>query len=123
MPIVAGVFGVIAGAAVLVKGFLLQGAPSAEDTFLLVGVFVLGTGLTKLVSGLMTGDDPIRRRSQDSLILGTLESGLGVGLIVSRGAPPGLLILATTAWAFTAGIVLIGQGLRRRRLAIGSTQT
>ncbi len=121
MPLVAGVFGVVAGAAVLIQGFLLEDAPSAEETFLLVGILVLGTGLTKLVSGMLADDDPIRRQSRDSLILGTLEAGLGVGLIVSRAAPPGVLILATTAWAFTAGIVLIGQGLRRRRRAIGSS--
>ena len=100
-----------------------QDAPSAEETFLLVGILVLGTGLTKLVSGMLADDDPIRQQSRDSLILGTLETALGVGLIVSRAAPPGLLILATTAWAFTAGIVLIGQGLRRRRRAIESSQT
>ena len=123
MPLVAGVFGVVAGAAVLIQGFLLQEAPSPEETFLLVGILVLGTGLTKLVSGMLAGDDPIRRQSRDSLILGTLETGLGVGLIVSRAAPPGALILGTTAWAFTAGIVLVGQGLRRRRRAIESSQT
>ena len=123
MPIVAGVFDVVAGAAVLAQGFLLEDAPSAEDTFLLVGVLVLGTGLTKLFSGMLADDDPIRRQSRDSLILGTLETGLGVGLIVSRTAPPGLLILATTAWAFTAGIVLLSKGLRRRRRAIESSQT
>lgn len=123
MPIVAGVFGVVAGAAVLLQGFLLEETPSAEQTFLLVGILVLGTGLTKLVSGMLADEDPIRRQSRESLILGTLETGLGVGLIVSRAAPPGLLILATTAWAFTAGIVLIGQGLRRRSRAIGSSPT
>lgn len=122
MPLVAGIFGVVAGAAVLIQGVLLSDVPSAEDTFLLVGVLVLGTGLTKLVSGMLADDDPIRQRSRDSLILGTLEAGLGVGLIVSRAAPPGLLILATTAWAFTAGVVLIGQGLRRRRRAMGPSQ-
>jgi uncharacterized membrane protein HdeD (DUF308 family) len=118
MPLVAGAFGVVAGAAVLIQGFLRQDAPSAEETFLIVGVLVLGTGVTKLVSGMLADDDPIRQQSRESLFLGVLESALGVGLIVSRAAPSGLLILGTMAWAFTAGILLVGQGLRRRRRAI-----
>ena len=65
-----------------------EDAPSAEQTFLLVGVLVLGTGLTKLVSGMLADEDPIRRQSRESVLLGGLETGLGVGLIVSRAAPP-----------------------------------
>ena len=63
MPIVAGVFGVVAGAAVLIQGFLRQDAPSAEETFLFVGVLVLGTGLTKVVSGMLADEDPIRQQN------------------------------------------------------------
>ena len=122
MPIVAGVFGVVAGGAVLIQGVIRQDAPSAEETFLLVGVLVLGTGLTKLVSGMLAGEDPIRQQSRESVLLGGLESALGVGLIVSRAAPPAVLILGTMAWAFTAGVILIGQGLRRRRRTIEARQ-
>ena len=123
MPIVAGVFGVVAGGAVLIQGLVRQDAPSAEETFLLVGILVLGTGLTKLVSGMLADEDPIRQQSRESVLLGGLESALGVGLIVSRAAPPALLILGTMAWAFTAGIILIGQGLRRRRRTIEASKT
>ena len=70
MPIVAGVIGVVAGGAVLIQGVIRQDAPSAEETFLLVGILVLGTGLTKLVSGMLADEDPIRQQSRDSVILG-----------------------------------------------------
>jgi uncharacterized membrane protein HdeD (DUF308 family) len=123
MPVIAGLFGIVAGGAVLIQGLVREDAPSAEETFLLVGVLVLGTGLTKLVSGMLAGEDPIRQVSRESRLLGVLESGLGVGLIVSRAAPPALLILAIVAWAFTAAFILLGQGLQRRRRVLEASPT
>ena len=77
MPIVAGAFGVVAGAAVLVQGLLLQDTPSAEETFLLVGILVLGTGLTKLVSGMLADEDPSAGRAgtASSLAPSRVDSG------------------------------------------------
>jgi uncharacterized membrane protein HdeD (DUF308 family) len=117
MPIVAGVFGIAAGSALLIRGFLLKEPPTEEETFILIGVLVTVAGLTNLVSGARTGADTARRWNRTSLILGLLEVLLGVGLIVRGGAPGPVLILATTAWALTAGIVLVGQGISIERRA------
>jgi uncharacterized membrane protein HdeD (DUF308 family) len=118
-PIVAGVFGVIAGGAVLIRGFVLHESPSAEETFLLVGVLILVTGLTNVGSGVLTGDGPMRQRNRESVLLGVLEIVLGVALILSRGAPATFLLLAVTAWALTAGVVLVAQGWRMRARSAG----
>jgi uncharacterized membrane protein HdeD (DUF308 family) len=118
-PIVAGVFGVVAGSAVLIRGLVVGNSPSPADTFLLVGALILATGVTNVASGVLTGDGLVRRRSQESLVLGTLEIVLGTALILSRGQPAQLLLLATTAWALAAGTVLLAEGLRLRRRAAG----
>jgi uncharacterized membrane protein HdeD (DUF308 family) len=91
--------------------------PTEEETFILIGLLVTVAGLTNLVSGARTGADTARRWNPTSLILGLLEVLLGVGLIVRGGAPGPVLILATTAWALTAGIVLVGQRISIERRA------
>jgi uncharacterized membrane protein HdeD (DUF308 family) len=115
MPIVAGVFGVTAGSALLIRSFLLKEPPSEEETFTLIGLLIAVTGLTNLISGARTGTDIARRWDRTSLTLGLLEVLLGVGLVVRGPAPGPILILATVAWAVTAGVILIGQGVALRR--------
>jgi uncharacterized membrane protein HdeD (DUF308 family) len=119
MPIVAGIFGITAGSALLLRSFLLKEPPTEEETFLLIGLLIMVSGLTNLVSGARTGTDAVRRWSRTSLALGLLEVLLGAGLIVRGAAPGPVLILATTAWALTAGVVLIGQGIAVRRRSMG----
>jgi uncharacterized membrane protein HdeD (DUF308 family) len=121
-PIVAGIFGVVAGSAVLIRTHLLPGTPSAQGTFLLIGVLILMNGLTNLASGSLARSGPVRRRSRESDVLGVLEIALGAGIIIRDGEPGPLVFLATTAWALTAGVVLVGQGLRmRQRLAAAAS--
>ena len=119
MPIVAGIFGIVAGSALLVRSFLLKEPPSEEETFFLIGLLIAVTGLTNLVSGARAGAEAGRRWNRTSLALGLLEVFLGAGLIVRGGAPGQVLILATTAWALTAGVVLLGQGIAIRQRAAG----
>ena len=122
MPIFAGIFGITAGSALLIRAFTLKEPPTEEETFFLIGLLVAVSGLTNLVSGARTGTDAGRRWNRTSLVLGLLEVFLGAGLIVRGGAPGPVLILATTAWALTAGVVLLGQGIaiRNRAMAHGS---
>jgi uncharacterized membrane protein HdeD (DUF308 family) len=119
MPIVAGIFGITAGSALLIGGFLLKEPPTEEETFFLIGLLIAITGLTNLISGARTGADTGRQWNRTSLALGLLEVLLGAGLIVRGGAPGAVLILATTAWALIAGVVLVRQGLAIRRRAAG----
>ena len=123
LPLAAGLFGVVAGSAVLVRGVVLQVAPTASETFLLVGILILLTGLTNMASGIRTGTGLTRERSQESLVLGFLEAVLGTGLIIARDAPGPLLILATTGWALTAGVILLVQGFRMRRRLMATSAT
>jgi len=111
MPIVAGIFGITAGSALLIRATILTEPPTEEETFVLIGLLIAVTGLTNLVSGARTGTDAARRWDRTSLALGLLEVFLGAGLIIRGGAPGPVLILATTAWALTAGVVLLGQGI------------
>jgi uncharacterized membrane protein HdeD (DUF308 family) len=119
MPIVAGIFGITAGSALLLRSFLLKEPPTEEETFFLIGLLITVSGLANLVSGARTGTDAARRWSRTSLALGLLEVFLGAGLIIRGGAPGPVLILATTAWALTAGVVLVGQGIAIRRRVAG----
>ena len=119
MPIVAGIFGVTAGSALLVRSFLLKEPPTEEETFVLIGLLISVSGLINLISGARTGTTAARRWSRTSLALGLLEILLGVGLIVRGAAPGPFLILATTTWALIAGVVLLGQGIATRRRVIG----
>ena len=121
LPIVAGAFSVLAGSAVLIRPILLQAAPPAEETFLLVGIFILLAGGMNLSSGVRTGTGLSRERSRESTILGMLEIILGAALILSRGTPGAVLITMTTAWAFAAGVILLAQGVRMRR-SLGQPQ-
>ncbi len=123
MPIVAGIFGITAGSGLLIRSFLLKEPPSEEETFVLIGLLITVSGLTNLVSGARTGTDAARRWNRTSLTLGLLEVFLGAGLIVRGGAPGPVLILATTAWALTAGVVLLGQGIAIRRRAMERATT
>ena len=115
MPIVAGIFGVVAGGAILIRSFLLKEPPTEGETFALIGLLIGFTGLTNLVSGARTGAEAARRWNRTSLALGLLEVVLGVGLIVWGGASGPVLVLATTLWALIAGVVLLGQGIAIRR--------
>ena len=119
MPIVAGVFGVTAGSALLIRSFLLKEPPTEGETFGLIGLLISFTGLTNLISGARTGTDARRQWSRTSAGLGLLEVFLGVGLIVRGSAPGPVLILATTTWALIAGVVLLGQGIATHRRGIG----
>ena len=118
MPIVAGIFGITAGSALLIRAFTLKEPPTEEETFVLIGLLIAVSGLTNLISGARTGTEAGRRWNRTSLTLGLLEVFLGAGLIVRGGAPGPVLILATTAWALIAGVVLLGQGMAMRRRAI-----
>jgi len=115
MPIVAGIFGVVAGSALLIRSFLLTAPPTARETFALIGLLVGFTGLTNLISGARTGTEAGRHWNRTSIALGLLEVVLGVGLIVRGGASGPILVLATTTWALIAGVVLLGQGIAIRR--------
>jgi uncharacterized membrane protein HdeD (DUF308 family) len=115
LPLLAGAFSVVAGGAVLIRGAMQPAAPSLAETFVLVGILILVTGLTNAASGVRSGTSLSRERTRESLILGLLEITLGTLLVLIGGQPGPGLLLATTAWAFTAGIILLGQGLRMRR--------
>lgn len=115
LPLLAGAFNVLAGGAVLIRGAMQPAPPSLAETFVLVGILILITGLTNAVSGVRSGTGLSRERTRESLILGLLEITLGTLLVLVGGQPGPGLLLATIAWAFAAGVILLGQGLRMRR--------
>jgi uncharacterized membrane protein HdeD (DUF308 family) len=115
LPVVAGIVSIVAGVAVLARIWGPGTVVSAQDAFLLLGLFILATGVTNAASGVRTGTGLSRERSRESVILGVLEIVLGVIVILARGEQGSFLIAAATGWAFAAGFLLIAQGMRMRR--------
>jgi len=115
LPLLAGLFGVVAGTGLLVREVVVKADPSANGTILLVAILIFVNGLTNFVSGIRTGDGLGRTRSRESAVLGGTEVLLAIVLILSRDAPSSVALLVAAIWAFVAGWILLGRGLRLLR--------
>ena len=58
-----------------------------------------------------------RRWTLGGIVLGTLELGLGVLLLLTSGVDPDLLAPFVAAWGAVSGILLLTQGMQLRRVA------
>jgi uncharacterized membrane protein HdeD (DUF308 family) len=111
-PVLAGLIGVVAGLAVLLRALL--GAQVSEAVLLtLLGVVILLTGVVNIAGGFDLSPVP-GRRWRPGLPLGLLEILLGVTLAVSPLERGRLVYLAASAWALVGGVVLISDALRMR---------
>jgi uncharacterized membrane protein HdeD (DUF308 family) len=111
-PVLAGLIGVVAGLAVLLRGLL--GAQVSEAVLLtLLGVVILLTGVVNIAGGFDVSPAP-GRRWRPGLPLGLMEILLGATLAVSPLELGRLVYLAASAWALVGGVVLISDALRMR---------
>ena len=109
--LVAGLLGVIVGAAILLRP-VYQYALNPVLAVRIFGVLAVFVGLSRIF-GRFTTINMVHQRSQGSLFLGVFEAGLGLLLIFSDMPEPFTKLLAG-GWAFLGGILLILQSLQLR---------
>lgn len=109
--LVAGLLGVIVGAAILLRP-VYQYALNPVLAVRIFGVLAVFVGLSRIFGGFTT-INMVHQRSQGSLFLGVFEACLGLLLIFSDMPEPFTKLLAG-GWAFLGGILLILQSLQLR---------
>ena len=117
--LLAGVFGVLAGVAMISRTF--AHAWIAEEVFLsLLGVVILLTGVLHAFGGFRVGETSHRKWSWTSVLLGTFEIVLGIMLIVEPYGRSGFFYLAASIWALVGGFILISDAIRLRRATLAA---
>jgi uncharacterized membrane protein HdeD (DUF308 family) len=81
--VVAGIVGIVAGALVLARFFILDtlGQPVL---YVILGILIALIGLVHVFEGVRTGPDRLRRRSWTGMLLGAFEISLGLVLLLWR---------------------------------------
>ena len=113
--VVAGIVGIVAGALVLARFFIIS-VVGEPIVFVVVGSLIVLIGLVHIFEGLRTGDDRHRQRSWTSTVLGVFEIGLGAVLLTWRDEFGPLFYLISTGWAFLGALVLLREALRKRKV-------
>jgi uncharacterized membrane protein HdeD (DUF308 family) len=121
LSLLAGGAGVLAGIGMLSRRFTM--GMVGEDILLSVmGLIILLTGLMHIFGGFRT--DPVatdlfsrnRKWSWTAFLLGLFEMVLGALLVVSPLDRGPVIYFAASVWALVGGMILIGDGVRLRRL-------
>ena len=81
----------------------------------LLAVVILLTGLAHVLGGFATGDELERQRSRSSVLLGMMEIALGLLFLLGSLENSRAAFWAAGIWAFTGGVILIGDALLLRR--------
>jgi len=112
----AGIIGVVGGVAYLLRPFI-EGVLSYASLAIILGLIILLTGLIHIFGGFKTGSEVSRKWGWEHILLGVIEIGIGLLVIVSIFVPVNVLVTALSMWGFIAGISLISDAFRLRRLA------
>jgi uncharacterized membrane protein HdeD (DUF308 family) len=121
LSLLAGIVGVLAGIGLLTRRWT-TGAEYEETLVIVVGLIILLTGLLHIFGGFRTGaeETPLlgrkRKWSWTSFLLGLFEMVLGLLLTIAPlHVGPGVYV-AASIWALVAGVILIGEATRLRRM-------
>jgi uncharacterized membrane protein HdeD (DUF308 family) len=115
VPLLAGIFGVMAGLAAISRRFQPLDAVTSDTLAITVlGVSILLTGLMHVLGGFRTGEDATRQLSRLSLILGLFEVILGAALIVAPLDQGLVIYVGASIWAMVGGSILLGDALHLR---------
>ena len=114
--VVAGVVGIVAGALVLARFFVID-VLGNQIVYVILGALIGLIGLVHVLEGVRTGPDRLRQRSWTATLLGAFEIGLGLVLLLWREEFSPIFYAVVTAWAFVAAFVLLREALRQRATA------
>ena len=112
--LVAGVVGVVVGAALLLR-YVYQRYLDPAQSVRILGALALFVGLINIFGGFRT-PEMTREEGMGRVILGVFEAGLGVLLIIVDALGPVSKLLAG-GWAFIGGVILILQAVQMRRVS------
>jgi uncharacterized membrane protein HdeD (DUF308 family) len=113
----AAAIAAVVGAVLVLLRDRLAGVVDPEVFVGLLGISAVLTGLLRILGGFAAEERVGRRWTLGGIVLGTLEVGLGVLLLLTSGVDADLLVPFGAAWGAVSGILLLAQGLRLRRLA------
>jgi uncharacterized membrane protein HdeD (DUF308 family) len=115
--------GLVAGMAAVVGALLvllrhgLAGLVHPDLLVELLGVAAVLTGALRVLGGFAAEKRLGRRWTIGEVVLGVLEAGLGVLLLLSTEVRPEVIGPVAAAWGVVSGSLLLAEGLRLRRLA------
>jgi hypothetical protein len=113
----AAAIAAVVGAGLVLLREQLSGVVDPDVFVGLLGISAVLTGLLRILGGFAAEERVGRRWTLGGIVLGTLELGLGVLLLLTREVNPGLLVPIGAAWGAVSGILLLAQGLGLRRVA------
>ena len=89
----------------------------------LVGAGAIATGAMRMLGGFRDDQHAEERsRKRDSVLLGVLDVGLGIALILASDETSKWVRLLAAAWGLVGGTLLLVEALRRRRSARTSAE-
>jgi uncharacterized membrane protein HdeD (DUF308 family) len=113
----AAAIAAVVGAVLVLLRERLSGVVDPEVFVRLLGISAVLTGLLRILGGFAAEERVGRRWTLGGIVLGTLELGLGVLLLVTSEVDPDLLVPFGAAWGAVSGVLLLAQGLGLRRVA------
>ena len=111
----AGVLGIGTGLVLLARRSLID-VVSAETLIDLVAVTTIATGALRLLGAFEIEERTGHRWTLGGFILGSIEVAIGVVLFLAKSAQASTLRIAIGVWGLAAGVLLLAQGSRMRRL-------
>jgi uncharacterized membrane protein HdeD (DUF308 family) len=113
--VVAGTLGLVGGIAFLLRSFL-EGYLSTDALTIIFGLIMLLAGLIHLLGGFRLSKTYGRRWSWGHEFLGLVEIVIGALIFVSLFVPVENLRIILSFWGLVAGIGLLADGVRMRKV-------
>jgi len=120
LALAAALVGITAATLVLLRE-VIDGAITRETTFDLLGVTAIMSGALRLLGGFHDDQIPgVRPRLRHRILIGILDVGLGIALVLTEGRSTATVIVAGV-WALVGGTLLLLDALTLRRLGTAPT--
>jgi uncharacterized membrane protein HdeD (DUF308 family) len=111
----AGALGLLGGVAFIVRPFI-DGFLSSTFLTVILGVVIVLTGVVHILGGFRTGDEYGHKWAWEHFLLGLIEIGMGLVILVSPLFTAQTSRIALSIWGVIAGIGLISDAIRLRRM-------
>jgi len=115
LRLAVGIIGIVAGLALLTRTYSVS---YMGESYLMpiLGVLILLSGVLHLLAGLRYSEIIGRGWKIANVLLGVFEIVFGVMVVLYPWMRFELAYLSVVAWALLGGIIMLGDGLRLRRL-------